>query len=232
MTETEPSILVIDDEIPIRRLLRTALTGHGYRITEAATGKDGLDQAAMQRPDLIILDLGLPDLDGVEVVRQLREWTTLPIIILTVRGQEESKVSAFDAGADDYLTKPFGIEELLARIRVILRHIHYFVQKDEQPIFIVDDWKVDLSKRRVFIGETEVRLTPIEYQLLVILIRNAGKVVTHSQLLKEVWGSAYANQTPYLHIYMHRLRLKLENDPAHPQHLILEPGIGYRFSGE
>jgi two-component system, OmpR family, KDP operon response regulator KdpE len=228
MPNPDPVILVIEDEAPIRRFLRTALTNHGYQFVEAATAKDGLE-AALQQPDLIILDLGLPDLDGLEVVRQLREWTFLPIIILSVRGHESVKVSALDAGADDYLTKPFSVEELLARIRVVLRHATNIEQKSEEPIFTVDDWKVDLSKRQVFVGEREIHLTPIEYKLLTTLIRYAGKVITHRQLLKEVWGSAYSNETQYLHVYMTRLRHKLECDPARPQHLMLELGVGYRL---
>jgi two-component system, OmpR family, KDP operon response regulator KdpE len=229
MADPEPVVLVIEDEVPIRRFLRTALTKHGYQIVEAATAREGLAQAASRQPELIILDLGLPDLDGLEVVRQLREWTTLPIIILSARGQESVKVSALDAGADDYVTKPFSVEELLARIRVVMRHAAQVEQKVEDAVFTVDEWKVDLSKRQVFVGDKEVRLTPTEYKLLTTLIRYAGKVITHRQLLKEVWGDAYANETQYLHVYMTRLRHKLERDPAQPCHLILELGVGYRL---
>jgi len=181
------------------------------------------------KPDLIILDLGLPDLDGLEVVRRLREWTTLPIIILSVRNQETVKVSALDAGADDYLTKPFSVEELLARMRVVLRHSAGLSQKAEEPVFTLEDWKVDLSSRQVFMDEKEIHLTPTEYKLLTTLIRHAGKVITHRQLLKEVWGDAYSNEDQYLHVYMTRLRHKLEKDPARPKHLMIELGVGYRL---
>jgi two-component system, OmpR family, KDP operon response regulator KdpE len=229
MPNNDPVVLVIEDEAPIRRFLRSALADHGYQFIEATNGKDGLMQAATRNPDLIILDLGLPDMDGLEVVRQLREWTTLPIIILSVRSQESTKVSALDAGADDYLTKPFSVEELLARLRVILRHAAHLTQGTEEPVFILDDWKVDLSKRQVFVGDKEIHLTPTEYKLLTTLIRYAGKVITHHQLLKEVWGVAYANESQYLHVYMTRLRHKLECDPTRPKHLMLELGVGYRL---
>jgi two-component system, OmpR family, KDP operon response regulator KdpE len=232
MVEPDPVVLVIEDEVPIRRFLRTTLSKHGYQFVEAATAKEGLAQAASRQPELIILDLGLPDMDGLEVVRHLREWTALPIIILSARGQENAKVSALDAGADDYMTKPFGVEELLARIRVVMRHAAQIEQKTEQAIFAVDDWKVDLGKRQVFVGDKEVRLTPTEYKLLTMLIRYSGKVITHRQLLKEVWGDAYANETQYLHVYMTRLRHKLERDPAQPRHLMLELGVGYRLKVE
>ncbi len=229
MPNDDPVVLVIEDEAPIRRFLRSALMDHGYQFVEAANAKDGLTQAATRKPDLIILDLGLPDLDGLEVIRQLQEWTALPIIILSVRGQETIKVSALDAGADDYSTKPFSVGELLARIRVILRHSARLTQKAEEPVFTVDDWRVDLSKRQVFVGEKEIHLTPTEYKLLTTLIRYAGKVITHRQLLKEVWGVAYTNEAQYLHVYMTRLRHKLERDPARPKHLMLELGVGCRL---
>lgn len=229
VTNPEPLILVIEDEQPIRRFLRTTLTGHGYRFVEAATAKDGLAQAATRQPDLIILDLGLPDLDGQEVLRQLREWTSLPIIILSVRGQENDKVRALDAGADDYLTKPFGVGELLARIRVLLRHAAQAGGELDEPVFATGELKVDLAKRQVFRREAEVHLTPMEYKLLTTLIRYAGKVVTHRQLLKEVWGPAYATETQYLRVYMVQLRHKLETDPARPRYLVTELGVGYRL---
>jgi two-component system KDP operon response regulator KdpE len=229
MSDTEPVILVIEDEPPIRRFLRTALTGHGYKYVEAATAKEGLAQAATRQPDLIILDLGLPDLDGLEVIRRLREWTILPIVILSVRGQESDKINALDAGADDYLTKPFGVGELLARIRVILRHVARTTHESEESHFTVGDLKVDLLNRQIFVGETEVHLTPIEYRLLTTLIRYAGKVVTHRQLLKEVWGPGYTEESQYLRVYMTQLRHKLEADPARPRYLTTELGVGYRL---
>ena len=231
MSENLPLILVIEDEQPIRRFLRTALVNHGYEFVEAATAKEGLSHVSTRLPDLIILDLGLPDLDGLEVIRQLREWTSLPIIILSARGQESDKVTALDAGADDYLTKPFSVSELLARIRVILRHAARVPEKEE-PLFVAGDLHVDLSKRQVCIGEKEVHLTPIEYKLLATLVRYAGKVVTHRQLLKEVWGPAYAEESQYLRVYMTQLRHKLEADPARPKYLTTELGVGYRLKTE
>ena len=231
MTEPEPLILVVEDELPIVRFLRSSLTNHGYRFIQATTARAALDQAVSARPDMIILDLGLPDLDGLEVIRQLREWTTLPIIVLSARGQESDKVAALDAGADDYLTKPFGVGELLARIRVITRHAARMDDKTE-PAFSVGKLRVDLSKRQVFLAENEVHLTPIEYKLLATLIRYAGKVVTHRQLLKEVWGPAYAEESQYLRVYMTQLRHKLEADPARPRYLTTELGVGYRLKVE
>ena len=228
MSENLPSILVIEDEVPIRRFLRTALVNHRYQFLEAETAKDGLALAATRPLDLIILDLGLPDLDGLEVIHQLREWTSLPIIILSARGQESDKVTALDAGADDYLTKPFSVSELLARIRVILRHAARVPEKEE-PLFVVGNLQVDLSKRQVTIDGNEIHLTPIEYKLLTTLVRYAGKVVTHRQLLKEVWGPAYADESQYLRVYMTQLRHKLEADPARPRYLTTELGVGYRL---
>ena len=229
MSDAEPVILVIEDEPSIRRFLRSALTNHNYQFVEAATAQDGLAQAATRQPDLMILDLGLPDLDGLDVIRRVREWTTLPIIILSARGQESDKVTALDAGADDYLTKPFAVGELLARIRVNLRHAARVAADSEESTFAVGDLKVDLGKRQVFRGEAEVHLTPIEYKLLVTLIHYAGKVVTHHQLLKEVWGPAYAEESQYLRVYMTQLRQKLEKNPARPRYLLTEPGVGYRI---
>jgi two-component system KDP operon response regulator KdpE len=231
MPDHEPLILAIEDEQPIRRFLRTALTNHGYRFAEAATAQDGLVEATTRPPDLVILDLGLPDLDGLEVIRQLREWTALPIIILSARGQESDKISALDAGADDYLTKPFGVGELLARIRVLLRHAAQVGEKEE-PLFTTGDLKVDLVKRQVYVGDKEIHLTPIESKLLTTLIRYAGKVVTHRQLLKEVWGPAYAEESQYLRVYMTQLRHKLEADPARPRYLTTELGVGYRLKAD
>ncbi len=228
MPDQGPLILIIEDEQPIRRFLRTTLVNHGYKLVEATTAQEGLAQAASRPPDLVILDLGLPDLDGLEVIRQLREWTTLPIIILSARGQESDKVAALDSGADDYLTKPFGVGELLARIRVLLRHAARVGEKEE-PLFTTGDLKVDLAKRQVWVGDQEIHLTPIEYKLLTVLIRYAGKVVTHRELLKQVWGPGYAEESQYLRVYMTQLRHKLEADPARPRYLTTELGVGYRL---
>src|SRR5512142_1483331 len=228
MSENKPLILAIEDEMPIRRFLRSALTNHGYDFVEAGNAREGLAAATARPPDLIILDLGLPDQDGLEVIRQLREWTTLPIIILSARGQESDKVVALDMGADDYLTKPFGVGELMARIRVVLRHTANVGEKDE-PVFATGDLKVDLSKRQVCIGDDEIHLTPIEYKLLTTLVRYAGKVVTHRQLLNQVWGPAYAEESQYLRVYMTQLRHKIEADPARPRYLTTELGVGYRL---
>ncbi len=227
-----PLILVIEDDVQIRRFLRTTLTSSGYRLIEATTAGEGLKQAGLHHPDVIILDLGLPDLDGLDVTRRLREWTLTPIIVVSAREQERDKVSALDAGADDYLTKPFGTSELLARIRVALRHALRTMQGDEEPVFTVGGLKVDLAHRQVFIEDQEVHLTPIEYKLLTTLVRYAGKVVTRHQLLKEVWGPSYANEDHYLRVYMGQLRHKLEADPTRPHYLMTEPGVGYRLKIE
>lgn len=219
-------ILNIDDEAPIRKLLRVALTGHGYEVEDAPTGQDGLNKAAVFRPDLIILDLGLPDIEGVEVVRRLREWSKTPVIILSVKDQEQEKIAALDAGADDYVTKPFGMGELLARIRAALRHGAEVIQ---DPILKFDDLMIDLAHRKVVINEKEVKLTPIEYELLKNLALHAGKVLTHRHLLSTVWGPEYVNDTHYLRVYTGQLRRKIEADPSHPRHIITEPGVGYRL---
>lgn len=229
MTDIEGLILLIEDEPQMSRFLRITLQGHGYRLIEATTGQDGLIQAATRNPDIILLDLGLPDIDGLEVTRRLREWSQIPIIVLSAREQEEDKIKALDGGADDYLTKPFGAGELLARIRVALRHLTMKYNDNDEPVFSIENLKVDLAKRQVFIDNKEVHLTPIEYRLLSVLIKHAGKVMTHTQLLKEVWGAAYVSQTHYLRIYMAQLRHKLEADPARPQFFINEPGVGYRL---
>ncbi|HEY7744941.1 MAG TPA: response regulator [Desulfuromonadales bacterium] len=229
MAQSDALILLIEDEPQMRRFLRVTLQSCGYRLVEAATGEEGLAQAATRSPDVILLDLGLPDLDGLEVTRRLREWSEVPIIVLSAREQERDKVGALDAGADDYLTKPFGAGELLARIRVALRHRILQQSGQVEPLFTLDDLRVDLARRQVFLGEREVHLTPIEYRLLAVLIRNAGKVVTHSQLLKEVWGPPHMNQTQYLRVYMGQLRHKLEADPTRPRFFLNEPGVGYRL---
>lgn len=230
MTESEALILVIEDEAPIRRFLKLSLTNHGYRFSEAETGKQGLLKVGSERPDLVILDLGLPDMDGLEVTRQLREWTTVPIIVLSARGQEKDKVEALDAGADDYLTKPFGVAELLARARVALRNAARLAADKVEADFQFGNVRVDLARRRVLVENSEVHLTRIEYKLLVFLIKYAGKVVTQKQLLKEIWGQEYGEESNYLRVYMAHLRRKLENDPAHPMFFITEPGVGYRLN--
>jgi len=229
MTDDKGLVLLIEDEPQMRRFLRITLQGHGYRLTEAATGQDGLTQAATRNPDVVLLDLGLPDIDGLEVTKRLREWSQVPVIVLSAREQENDKIRALDSGADDYLTKPFGAGELLARIRVALRHVAVQRSGTIESVFVLDNLKVDLANRQVLIDDTEIHLTPIEYRLLSILIKHAGKVLTHSQLLREVWGAAYVNQNHYLRIYMGQLRHKLETDPARPRFLINEPGIGYRL---
>jgi two-component system KDP operon response regulator KdpE len=227
-----PLILVVEDDSQIRRFLRAILTSEGYQLIEATTAQEGIKQVGLRHPDLIILDLILPDRDGLEVTRELREWTSIPIIVLTARSQENDKVAALDMGADDYLTKPFGINELLARLRVALRHAIRAVQGSDDPVFSVGDLRVDLAYRQVYVGGQEVHLTPIEYQLLSMLVKHAGKVVTRRQLLHDVWGPEYVDESHYLRIYMGQLRHKLEADPTRPRYLITEPGVGYRLKTE
>lgn len=227
----EATILLIEDEPEIRRFLRTTLPAHGYRLHEATTGQDGLTEAKARNPDLILLDLGLPDLDGGEVIRQMREWTDTPIVVLSARDQEQAKVAALDLGADDYITKPFGVNELLARIRTALRHVARAGGGGES-VFVLGDLKVDLGRRQVLVSEKEVHLTPIEYKLLTTLIRYAGKVLTHRQLLKEVWGPLHVEEGHYLRVYMRQLRNKLEHNPAQPRYLVTELGVGYRLRTE
>jgi len=222
------TLVVIEDDPQIRRFLRTGLSAEPFRIFEAETGKDGLVEAATRKPDLIVLDLGLPDVDGVDVVTRLREWYTRPIIILSARSNEQEKIKALDAGADDYLTKPFGIGELMARIRVALRR----TSRESLPgetVFAFGGVKVDLAARRVFRSDAEVHLTPNEYRLLTTLIRHAGKVCTHRQLLAEVWGPSHVEHGHYLRIYMAQLRHMLEDDPTNPRFLRTEVGVGYRL---
>ncbi len=228
MADEKELILLIEDEPQMRRVLRITLQGHGYRLVESETGNDGLTQAATRNPDVVLLDLGLPDLDGLAVTKRLREWTQTPIIVISAREQEQDKVKALDAGADDYLTKPFNAGELMARIRVALRHAVRQSGKQE-PVFVLQNLRVDLAQRQVFVDDEEVHLTPNEYKLLQVLIRHAGKVITHRQLLQEVWGPAHVNEVQYLRVYMTQLRHKLEADPARPRFLMNEPGIGYRL---
>ncbi|MGH7264085.1 MAG: response regulator [Candidatus Rokuibacteriota bacterium] len=224
-----PIVVLIEDEPQIRRFLRPTLLGEGYRVVEAASGEDGVLQAATRQPDLVILDLGLPDVDGLEVIRRLREWTGVPILVLSARGQERDKIGALDAGADDYVAKPFAVGELLARMRVALRHAARSAREPVDSTFVVGQVRVDLGRRRVFVAETEVHLTRTEYKLLTTLIRHAGRVLTHRQLLQEVWGPGHAEETHYLRVYMGQLRHKLEADPARPRFLLTEPGVGYRL---
>ena len=225
-----PSILVIEDEPPLQKFLKAALESQNYIVIESVTAKDGLMQAATRLPDLIILDLGLPDLDGIQVARQLREWSKTPIIIVSARGKEQDKVVALDAGADDYLTKPFGVGELLARVRVALRHAANAKQETGEPVFTTGELKVDLHHRQVFVGEKQIHLTPNEYKLLAALVKNAGMVMTHRQLLKEVWGPFITQESHYIRVYMNQLRQKLEPDPSRPKYLLTEPGVGYRLA--
>jgi two-component system, OmpR family, KDP operon response regulator KdpE len=232
MNNPLPIILLIEDEPPIRRFLRASLPAQGYHLEEATTGEEGLLQAAMRRPDVIILDLGLPDIDGLEVTKRLREWTATPIIVLSARGREDDKITALDAGADDYLTKPFGLGELLARLRVALRHATRTPGEEGEPVFRVGDLRVDLVRRQVWVADEEVHLTPNEYKLLTTLVQHAGKVLTHRQLLREVWGPGYAEENHYLRVYMGQLRHKLEKEPARPRYLLTEPGVGYRLALE
>lgn len=224
----EPHILVIDDELQIQRAIRTILTEKGFKVTTASRGEEGLTFAATNEPDIVILDLGLPDMDGVQVCSRLREWTQCPIIILSVRDSERDKVAALDAGADDYLTKPFGIEELLARVRVALRHSAR-VQGTQSKVVRAGDLQIDLAWHIIKRGEEEIKLTGTEYKLLAYLASNLGRVLTHQSILTHVWGPADADHTEYLRVYMRQLRKKLEIDPERPQYILTEPGIGYRF---
>lgn len=224
--ESGPHVLIIDDERPIRRFLRASLTAHGYTVFEAISGQEGLKAVITHRPDLIILDLGLPDIAGLQVLRQLREWSQIPIIILSVQEQEADKIAALDAGANDYLTKPFGIGELMARLRVALRHA---TQPTDQPVFSSGELSVDLARRLVTVADQEIQLTPTEYDLLKLFITHAGKVLTHQQILRQVWGVGYANELHLLRVNISNLRRKIEPDPARPRYLLTEPGVGYRL---
>ena len=221
-----PHILIVDDERAIRRFLRVSLTSQGYHISEAATGSEAITAMTVTHPDLLILDLGLPDIDGVEVTRQLREWTQTPIIILSVREDEVDKVAALDAGADDYLTKPFSSGELMARLRVALRRA---ARTPTDTIYQVDDLKVDLARRLVSLQEREISLTPTEYDLLRVLVQAAGKVLTHRQLLRQVWGAGYEGEMHLLRVNMSNLRRKIEPDPSRPHYILTESGVGYRL---
>jgi two-component system, OmpR family, KDP operon response regulator KdpE len=230
MTEPSIRVLIVDDEPQIRRFLRTSLSAHGYRVIEAAGGQEAMTLLATERPELVLLDLGLPDIDGLEVIRRLREWSTVPIIVVSVRGREAEKIEALDCGADDYVTKPFGMGELLARMRTALRH--RLQAEVDEPVFRSAGLSVDLVRRLVTIDGQEVKLTPKEYDLLRILVTHAGKVITHRQLLREVWGPASVHETHYLRVYIGQLRQKLEPDPTQPRYLLTEPGVGYRLRVE
>jgi two-component system KDP operon response regulator KdpE len=223
-------ILVIDDEHQIRRMLNVALSAHGYSLAEASSGKEGLSQASIFHPDLVVLDLGLPDLDGMEVISRLREWTQVPIIVLSVRERENDKIDALDAGADDYLTKPFSMGELLARIRVAIKH---FAKSEDEPVLAFPDLTIDLARRIVLLLGQEVKLTPTEYEILKYLALHSGRVITHGQLLRAVWGPNYQGETHYLRVYIGQLRRKIEKNPTQPRYIMTEAGVGYRFiSGE
>lgn len=226
MADRQQRILVVDDEPQIRRLLKVALSAHGYEVEDAASGQAALDRTALGHPDLVILDLGLPDFDGVTVVRRLREWSQVPVIILSVREQEADKVAALDAGADDYVTKPFGMGELLARLRVSLRRAE---PKGEAPILTLGGLVIDRARRLVSVDGREVKLTPTEYEVLKVLANDAGRVLTNRQLLRAVWGPGYDQETHYLRVYVGQLRRKVERDPSRPEHLLTEPGVGYRL---
>ena len=229
---TAPLILLIDDEPPIRRLVHVSLSSESYRVLEAESGEAALRLAAQQPPDLVILDLGLPDMDGQAVLQELRQWLKSPIIILSARDQESQKVHALDHGADDYLTKPFSTGELLARIRVALRHAAQAAADDNSVAFSVGDLKIDFATRRVSVGTSEVHLTPIEYKMLTTLARHAGKVLTHRFLLNEVWGPNHSQENHYLRVFMASLRRKIEADSAQPRYLLTEQGVGYRLAAE
>ena len=228
-TPLKPQALVIDDELQIRRLLRVCLEGNGYRVSEAASGNEGISLAAQHPPDIILLDLGLPDMDGITVLKRLREWSRVPVVVLSVRDREDDKVAALDSGADDYVTKPFSTGELLARLRVAQRHV---LPAGESPLFRAGDLEVDLTARVVRLKGRDVKLTATEYSLLRLFVQHSGKVLTHRQILKEVWGPNYLEHTHYLRVYIAHLREKLESDPAHPRLIVTESGIGYRLLTE
>jgi len=225
-------VLVIEDELAIRRFLKPSLQSNNFKVLEAVKGEEGLALASSHNPDIILLDLGLPDLDGLEVVKRLREWTTTPIIIITARGKEKDKIAGLDAGADDYLTKPFDVGELMARIRVALRHSQISKGGKLEPLFETPDFKIDLAAHLVTVRGKEIHLTPNEYDLLAFLVQHAGKVVTQKQILQELWGPASGDQVQYLRIYVYQLRQKIETDPNRPRYIVTESGVGYRLKME
>lgn len=229
----EPLILIVDDEKPIRHFIKVTLETQGYRVLEAGNGTLALSMIASHRPDIVILDLGLPDIDGLDVIRKCREWTGIPIIVVSARGHEREKVEALDAGADDYLTKPFGVAELLARIRVSLRRkASEAVEEGKEPAFILGELKIDYNKRKVMISGNEIHLTPTEYNLLTLLAKHHGRVLTHKFIINEIWGAPSADDTQTLRVSMGNLRRKLENDPAQPRYIVTEVGVGYRMVDE
>jgi two-component system KDP operon response regulator KdpE len=226
--ENGARILIVDDEPQIRKLLHVSLKAHGFNVEEAASGQEGITRATVFKPDLLIVDLGLPDMDGKQIVRQIREWSTAPIIVLSARDQEQEKIEALDAGADDYVTKPFSVGELMARMRVSLRRV---ASPEHEPMLQCGDLTIDLVQRRVSVAEREIKLTPTEYELLKILAQFRGRVVTHKQLLKAVWGNNYDNDTHYIRVYIGQLRRKIEENPTQPRYIVTESGIGYRMMG-
>jgi two-component system KDP operon response regulator KdpE len=228
-TTAGPLVLIVDDEPPMRKFLQCMLDDHGFRTVVAASGTEGLRQAMSYNPDFVLLDLSLPDLDGIEVTRRLRDWMTAPIVIISARGQESDKISALDVGANDYVTKPFATGELLARVRVWLRQIARSGTDRDEPLIEVGELRIDLGRRLVYAADRLVHLTPTEYKLFATLMRNAGRVMTHRQLLEATWGPAYANEAQYVRVYMGQLRQKLESNPARPRYLLTEPGVGYRL---
>ncbi|MEZ4488026.1 MAG: response regulator [Cyanobacteriota/Melainabacteria group bacterium] len=227
------SILIVEDEPEIRRFLRVTLSNHGFTLYEATKGAEAIAMLESSIPTLVIMDLGLPDIDGVDLIKRVRDWSTVPIIVLSVRNMESDKIDALDAGADDFVTKPFGVFELMARIRVALRHLDLRDKGDEESsVFSVGDLKVDFSRREVFIKDTQVHLTPTEYKLLTMLAQNPGKVVSQESLLREVWGPGHSKRSHYLRVYMGNIRQKLEEKPARPRYIITEPGVGYRLKDD
>ena len=229
MSATGALVLVVEDEAPMRKFLRAALAAQNYRVVEASTAREAMAAATTHNPEVILLDLGLPDGDGMDLTRHIREWSRVPVIVISARGREGDKVSALDAGVDDYLTKPFSTNELLARIRVALRHSAAAGAADGEPVIEIGPLRLDQSRREVRLGDREIHLTPTEYRLLVLLARNAGRVLTHRQILLEVWGPPYANESHYLRVFMAQLRRKVEQDPNRPRLLVTEPGVGYRM---
>lgn len=228
MTSSGPLVLVIEDELPVRRFLRASLGAHGFRVLEAESGEAGLALAASNNPDLVLLDLGLPDGDGVALTRRLREWSRVPVIVISARGREDDKVTALDAGADDYLTKPFGVNELLARMRVALRHAQGSTLAEDVALEL-PGLRIDFARHEVQVDGRETRLTPLEFQILALLARNAGKVLTHRQILSAVWGPAHAGESHNVRVHVAELRKKIEADPTRPRRLMTEPGVGYRL---
>lgn len=227
------SILIVEDEPEIRRFLRVTLSNHGFTLYEATKGAEAIAMLESSIPTLVIMDLGLPDIDGVDLIKRIRDWSTVPIIVLSVRNMESDKIDALDAGADDFVTKPFGVFELMARIRVALRHLDLRDKGDEESsVFSVGDLKVDFSRREVFIKDTQVHLTPTEYKLLTMLAQNPGKVVSQESLLREAWGPGHSKRSHYLRVYMGNIRQKLEEKPARPRYIITEPGVGYRLKDD